>query len=166
MNIDPIALRNALGQYATGVAIVTTVDDQGRPTGLTVNSFASVSLDPPLVLWSLALTSACVAAFETCSHFAVNVLTVEQVAISNRFAMTGADKFAGIAWSPGLGGAPILSGVGAVFECRNEARHPGGDHTIFIGRVERFSHDELAPLLFHAGRYCARAELLPITGKH
>ncbi len=166
MAIDPIALRNALGQYATGVAIVTTLDGAGRPTGLTVNSFASVSLDPPLVLWSLAANSSCQAAFEACSHFAVNVLTADQVALANRFATNGIDKFAGVAWMPGLGGAPLLAGAGAVFECRSEARHAGGDHTIFIGRVERFAHDEAHPLIFHAGRYCARAELPPIAVKH
>ena len=166
MSMDPIALRNALGQYATGVTIVTALDGEGRPTGLTVNSFASVSLDPPLVLWSLALTSACVPVFEACSHFAVNVLTIEQVVLSNRFATNGIDKFEGVQWTPGLGGAPILANVGAVFECSHEAHHPGGDHTIFIGRVERFTHGELPPLIFHAGRYCARSELPPIAAKH
>jgi flavin reductase (DIM6/NTAB) family NADH-FMN oxidoreductase RutF len=165
-DIDPIALRNALGQYATGVAVVTTLDAEGRPTGLTVNSFASVSLDPPLVLWSLALSAACLATFENCSHFAINVLTADQVAISNRFATNGIDKFAGVEWSAGLGGAPVLKDVGAVFECRNEARYAGGDHTIFIGRVERLAHGEAAPLLFHAGRYCARTELPPLAAKH
>jgi 3-hydroxy-9,10-secoandrosta-1,3,5(10)-triene-9,17-dione monooxygenase reductase component len=164
--IDPNALRNALGQYATGVAIVTTIDGAGRPAGLTVNSFASVSLDPPLVLWSLALNSSCLPAFEACSHFAVNVLTAEQIVLSNRFATNGIDKFADVEWSAGLGGAPVLKHVGAVFECRNEIRYAGGDHTIFIGRVERFAHGEAAPLLFHAGRYCARAELPPLAAKH
>ncbi|HEX8963769.1 MAG TPA: flavin reductase family protein [Rhodocyclaceae bacterium] len=166
MSLDPIALRNALGQYATGVAVVTTLDAAGRPAGLTVNSFASVSLDPPLVLWSLALTSACLPAFEACSHFAVNVLTAEQAALSNRFASVGIDRFDGVAWTPGLGGVPVLDGAGAVFECCSEARHAGGDHTIFIGRVERFAHGEAAPLLFHAGRYCARSELPPLAAKH
>ncbi len=104
--------------------------------------------------------------FETCSHFAVNVLTVEQVAVSNRFATPGLDKFDGIEWSAGIGDAPVLAHTSAVFECSCEARHDGGDHVILIGRVERFSHGELAPLIFHAGRYCSRAELPPITGKH
>lgn len=166
MNIDPIALRNALGQYATGVAIVTTLDAQARPVGLTVNSFASVSLDPPLVLWSLASGSNCLAAFQACRHFAVNVLTADQVALSNRFATNGIDKFADVAWTPGLGGIPLLAGTGAVFECRRETSHPGGDHIIFIGRVERFAHGEEHPLIFHAGRYCARSELPPIAAKH
>lgn len=166
MSLDPIALRNALGQYATGVAIVTTLDGEGRPTGLTINSFASVSLDPPLVLWCLAFTSACGPAFAACKHFAVNVLTDAQVALSNTFATNGIDKFAGVAWTPGLGGVPLLAGTGAVFECSIEERHAGGDHTIFIGRVERFAHGESSPLIFHAGRYCARAELPPIAAKH
>lgn len=165
MTIDPIALRNALGQYATGVAVVTTLNGDGQPIGLTVNSFASVSLDPPLVLWSLALTSACLPAFEKCSHFAVNVLTADQVALSNRFAKMGIDKFADLAWTPGLGGAPVLPNC-ALFECRNETRHVGGDHLIFIGRVERFAHTEAPPLIFHAGRYCARSELPPLHPKH
>lgn len=166
MKLDPIALRNALGQYATGVAIVTALDGDRQPTGLTVNSFASVSLLPPLVLWSLTSSSACRPAFEACSHFAVNVLAVDQVAIANRFAMTGVDKFAGLAWTPGLGGAPRLENCCALFECRNESQHAGGDHIIFIGCVERFVHTELPPLIFHAGRYCARAELLPLAAKH
>ena len=159
IHIDPAALRTALGQYATGVAVVTTLDADGRPTGLTVNSFASVSLDPPLVLWSLALTSACLPAFRACGHFVVNVLAADQVEISNRFAKTGHDKFADLSWTPGLGGAPLLEGCCAFFECSNEARHAGGDHLIFIGRVEHFGRHHKQPLLFHGGRYCERAEL-------
>ena len=160
MKIDPLALRAALGQYATGVAVVTTHDREGRPIGLTVNSFASVSLDPPLVLWSLALNSARLPAFKACRYFAVNVLAADQVELSNRFAMTGlVDKFVDIAWSPGLGGAPLLDVCCARFECRNEAQHEGGDHLIFIGRVERFDRDERPPLVFHGGGYCTRAEL-------
>jgi flavin reductase (DIM6/NTAB) family NADH-FMN oxidoreductase RutF len=154
MIIDPLLLRVALGQYATGVAVVTTTDGDGRAVGLTVNSFASVSLDPPLVLWSLGLHSACLAAFRACSHFAINVLNAEQADLSNRFATPTGDKFAGLAWSPGLGGAPLLEGCCARFECRNEAGHAGGDHIIFIGRVERFDRQERPPLVFHGGRYC------------
>jgi len=160
MSLDSLALRAALGQYATGVAIVTTLDGEGRPAGLTVNSFASVSLDPPLVLWSLAQTSACMQAFKSCHHFAVNVLASDQVEISNRFALAGYDKFGGIVWTPGLGGAPLLEGCCARFECRSHARHPGGDHVIFIGRVERFAHEDRTPLVFHGGRYCTRGDSL------
>ena len=159
MKIDPLALRAALGQYATGVTVVTTHDRDGRPVGLTVNSFASVSLDPPLVLWSLALSSSRLPAFKACRHFAVNVLAADQLELSNHFAMTGIDKFADLAWSPGLGGVPLLEGCCARFECHSEAQHEGGDHLIFVGRVERFMRDERAPLLFHGGAYCLRAEL-------
>ena len=160
MSLDSLALRAALGQYATGVAVVTTLDAEGRPAGLTVNSFASVSLDPPLVLWSLAQTSACMQAFKSCHHFAVNVLAVDQVELSNRFALAGYDKFGGIVWTPGLDGVPLLDGCCARFECRSHARHPGGDHVIFIGRVERFAQEERAPLVFHGGRYCQRGDSL------
>ena len=159
MNIDPLLLRVALGQYATGVAVVTTVGADGRPMGLTVNSFASVSLDPPLVLWSLGRSSACLPAFKACSHFAINVLAAEQVELANRFAAAALDKFAHLAWTPGLGGAPLLDKCSARFECRNETHHAGGDHLIFIGRVERFERQEREPLVFHGGRYCARIEL-------
>ncbi|MBI4985021.1 MAG: flavin reductase family protein [Rhodocyclales bacterium] len=160
MNLDPIALRAALGQYATGVAVVTTVEPDGNPVGLTINSFASVSLAPPLVLWSLGLASNCLSAFQNCSHFAITVLAADQVEISNRFASVAAQhRFTGLAWTPGLGGAPVLDGGCAVFECRNEARHAGGDHLILVGRVERFSRSEKPPLLFHGGRYRGCADL-------
>lgn len=165
--IDPRLLRTALGQFATGVAIVTAQDEAGKPVGLTVNSFASVSLDPPLVLWSLGLASANLAAFRACSHFAVNILSAEQVELSNRFAMTGQDKFAGLAWSAGLGGAPLFERCCARFECRNTAQHAGGDHLIFIGQVERLDHAALPPLIFQGGGYCARADLpaAPLVAK-
>lgn len=160
MSLDSLALRAALGQYATGVTVVTTLDAEGRPAGLTVNSFASVSLDPPLVLWSLAQTSACMQAFRSCEHFAVNVLAVDQFELSNRFALAGYDKFADIEWLPGLGGVPLLNGCCARFECRSQARHAGGDHVIFVGRIERFSREDRAPLVFHGGRYCSRGDSL------
>ncbi len=159
MNVDPLLLRVALGQYATGVAVVTTVGGDGRPAGLTVNSFASVSLDPPLVLWSLGRNSACLPAFKACSHFAVNVLAADQVELSNRFAAAALDRFAHLQWQPGLGGVPLLAGCCARFECSSEARHAGGDHLIFVGRVERFDREERPPLVFHGGRYCGRSEL-------
>lgn len=147
------ALRDALGAFATGVAVVTALDADGRAVGLTVNSFSTVSLDPPLILWSLSLASPSIEAFRQTGHFAVNVLSADQQAVSERFARRGADKFAGLDWRGGLGGAPLLPGCCAVLECRNEAQHPGGDHLIFIGRVERFGRREAPPLLFHGGRY-------------
>lgn len=147
------ALRDALGAFATGVTVVTALDPEGRAIGMTVNSFNAVSLDPPLILWSLSLASPNLEAFRRAGRFAVNVLAEDQQALSERFAQRNSDKFAGIDWRGGLGGTPLLAGCCAVLECRNEAQHAGGDHLIFIGRVERFARQERAPLLFHGGRY-------------
>jgi flavin reductase (DIM6/NTAB) family NADH-FMN oxidoreductase RutF len=153
------ALRNALGRFATGVTIVTAVDPDGHPIGLTVNSFSAVSLNPPLVLWCLDNTSHNLAAFRRAGHHAINVLAAGQLDLSNRFATWPVDRFAGLHWHPGTGGAPLLPGCCASFEVANEAAHPGGDHTIFVGRVERFSEASgMAPLLFHAGQYRALIE--------
>ena len=154
-NPDNTALRRALGQFATGITVVTARGSDGTLAGLTVNSFASVSLDPPLVLWSLSSHSPSRPVFETCSHYAINVLAEDQADLSRRFAASGTDKFAGLAWLSGAGGAPLLEGCCARFECCNETRHEGGDHSIFVGRVEH--HECLGPqdrpLLYHAGRY-------------
>jgi flavin reductase (DIM6/NTAB) family NADH-FMN oxidoreductase RutF len=147
------ALRDALGTFATGVTVVTGLDPEGRPMGLTVNSFNTVSLDPPLIVWSLSLTSPNLGAFERASHYAVNVLAADQQWLSERFAQRNDDKFAGLDAVAGLGGAPLLGGCCAAFECRNETRQPGGDHLIFIGRVERYRANPKEPLVFHGGRY-------------
>ena len=146
-------LRDALGAFATGVTVVTALAPDGRPIGLTVSSFNTVSLDPPLIVWSLSLGSANHEAFRGAGHYAVNVLALDQVWLSQRFAQPNGDKFGGIELSPGLGGAPLLPGCCAYFECRNETQHPGGDHLVFIGRVERFARLAKEPLLFHGGRY-------------
>lgn len=147
------ALRDTLGAFATGVTVVTALDPDGRAIGLTVNSFNTVSLDPPLVLWSLSLASPSLEAFRRASHFAVNVLAADQQALSERFAQRNSDKFAGLDWREGLGGVPLLPGCCAILECRNETQHAGGDHLIFIGRVEGCSRSDRAPLVFHGGRY-------------
>lgn len=154
-NPDNAALRRALGQFATGIAVVTARGPDGALAGLTVNSFASVSLDPPLVLWSLSLHSSSRPVFESCSHYAINVLAEDQAELSRRFAASGTDRFAGLEWFPGTGGAPLLKGCCARFECRNEARHAGGDHAIFVGRIEHHEcmESQDRPLLYHAGRY-------------
>ncbi len=149
------ALRNALGAFATGVTVVTALDASGRAIGLTVNSFNSVSLEPPLIVWSLSLASPNLAAFRECSHYAINVLALDQAWLSQRFASREADKFSGLDWKAGLGGAPLLRGCCASFECANEARHAGGDHLVFIGRVERHGHHPKEPLVFQGGRYRA-----------
>ncbi|WP_440995815.1 flavin reductase family protein [Arhodomonas sp. SL1] len=151
---DPRALRNALGGFATGVTVVTTRAPDGTPVGLTVNSFSSVSLEPPLILWSLMRDSPSRAAFLAASHFAVNVLAVEQEALCRRFATPRPDKFEGVQWWAGAGGAPVLAGCVARFQCRRSLRHDGGDHDILLGRVEAFDHDPMVePLVFVAGDF-------------
>lgn len=153
--IDTRLYRDALGMFPTGVAIVTTWAPDGTYAGLTVSSFNSVSLDPPLIVWSLSLDAQSAAAFRACSHYAVNVLAQDQVDLSRRFALTLADKFAGLSVTQGLGGAPLLAGCCAWFECRNEAQHAGGDHLVLIGHVEHFSRADRPPLVFHGGCYRA-----------
>ena len=145
--------RNALGSFATGVTIVTTLGADGADVGMTANSFNSVSLDPPMILWSLAKTSTCFEAFMQAEHFAVHILSVEQEGLSGRFARSGTDRFAGLALERGEGGVPMLPGCAARFQCRTAYRHEGGDHIIIVGEVARFDHDGHAPLAFHGGRY-------------
>jgi len=150
---DTRRLRDALGEFATGITVVTARGADGTPVGVTINSFASVSLDPPLVLWSLGLHSPALAAFESCSHYAINILAADQMEFSQRFSRPRSDEFAGIDLKVGAGDTPILPGCCAWFECRNELRHAGGDHLIFVGHVENFHRDEKPPLIFHGGRY-------------
>ncbi|GIX30615.1 MAG: hypothetical protein KatS3mg124_1087 [Porticoccaceae bacterium] len=147
------AFRDALGAFATGVTVVTARGPAGEDVGLTANSFNSVSLDPPLVLWSLAKTARSRPAFEQASHFAVHVLAADQDALALRFAQRGADKFAGLELARGPGDLPLLSGCAARFICRTVHRYEGGDHLIFVGEVEHFEHWPRPPLLFHAGRF-------------
>ncbi len=155
--LDTRSLRDALGEFATGVAVITARAADGTPVGVTVNSFASVSLEPPLVLWSLGLQSPSLAVFEPCSHYVINVLAADQVEISQRFSQSQCDRFAGIDATVGAGGTPILPGCCAWFECRNEMRYPGGDHLVFVGHVEHFHREEKPPLIFHGGCYRALA---------
>ncbi|MDR1064299.1 MAG: flavin reductase family protein [Azoarcus sp.] len=145
--------RNALGRYATGIAVVTVKTQAGDLLGLTVNSFNSVSLAPPLVVWSLAAASSALAAFEASEYYAINVLAADQEALSQRFASRRKDRFDGLALEAGLGGAPLLSGSCARFQCRNAIRHAGGDHVVFIGEVERFDYGEGEPLIYFGGAY-------------
>ncbi|MFA7429586.1 MAG: flavin reductase family protein [Rhodospirillaceae bacterium] len=151
--LDLRAFRTALGGFATGVGVVTARDTGGRPVGMTINSFSSVSLDPPLVLWSIGRTSPSFAVFTTAKHWAVNVLAEDQEALSNTFARPAPDKFEGVDWAPGMAGAPLLAGTVARFECRTEHLYDGGDHIILVGRVEAFDHAGGKPLLFTGGRY-------------
>lgn len=150
---DPRDFRNALGSFATGVTVVTTRGEDGRAVGLTCNSFSSVSLKPPLVLWSLSLYSPNLPVFLKAGHFAVNVLAADQTALSRRFATPMADKFEGVAWTPGEGGCPLLAGAAAHMQCSNETRHYSGDHVILIGQVLRYAYRDVEPLVFARGRY-------------
>ena len=148
------AFRDALGGFATGVTVLTALAPDGQPVGVTISSFNSVSLQPPLILWSLACSSPRLEAFRRARHYAVNVLAADQEWISDRFASPDPDRFAGVRTIVGIGGVPLLDACAASFECSSEAHYPGGDHVIFLGRVRRFSRNELAePLIFHAGRY-------------
>jgi len=151
--IDPRDFRNALGTYATGVAVITAAGMDGKPYGLTCNSFASVSLNPPLVLWSLGMFSQALSIFQNASHFAVNVLGAPQQALAIKFATSSEDKFAGVEWTPGLGNAPILANSVANFQCRAADRYYGGDHVIFLGAVEAYLYNGKEPLLFARGGY-------------
>ena len=158
--MDSLLLRSALGRFATGVTIVTCTDDGGAFVGLTANSFNSLSLEPPLVLWSLRETSPSVGAFTRARGFAVNVLSEAQVELSRRFATRSEDKFSEGAWAAGAHGAPVLAGCAAVFECEMHSQQPAGDHRLFIGRVLAFGEAPLAPLVFQAGHYHLLGEVL------
>jgi flavin reductase (DIM6/NTAB) family NADH-FMN oxidoreductase RutF len=158
--IDTRHLRNALGRFTTGVTIVSCVDDQGGFVGLTANSFNSLSLDPPLVLWSLREPSPSLEAFLTAPRFAVNVLAEAQVDLSRRFASVADDRFAEGAWALGEHGAPVLAGCAAVFECETLSQQIAGDHRLFIGRVLACSESALPPLVFQAGHYHLLGEIL------
>jgi 3-hydroxy-9,10-secoandrosta-1,3,5(10)-triene-9,17-dione monooxygenase reductase component len=150
--------RAALGSFATGVTIVTTRGAAGEDIGLTANSFNSVSLDPPMVLWSLARKSLSLPAFLHSGYFAVHVLSAEQEKLSMTFATRGADKFAGLELRRGAGDIPLIPGCSAVFQCRMAFNYEGGDHVIFVGQVEEFEHFNREPLVFHGGRYAVAVE--------
>ena len=152
-HFDPAEFRKALGSFATGVTIITTRAADGTLMGLTANSFNSVSLNPPLVLWSLANTSMSLAAFRAASHWAVHVLAADQEELSARFAKRGESKFAGMEVEEGVGGVPLLHGCSARFQCRTAFQYEGGDHVIFLGEVLSFDRNEMPPLVFHGGRY-------------
>lgn len=150
--------RAALGSFATGVTIVTTRSAAGEDIGLTANSFNSVSLDPPMVLWSLARKSLSLPAFLESGYFAVHVLAATQEDLSVTFATRGAEKFAGLTVTRGAGGIPLLPGCSALFQCKTAFNYEGGDHVIFVGEVQEFEHFNRAPLVFHSGRYAVAVE--------
>lgn len=152
--LQPEPFRAALGRFATGVTIVTAKGADGALVGLTANSFNSVSLQPPLVLWSLSRQSSAMAVFQAATHYAINVLSAQQKDLAMRFASKGVDRWAGVPYAAGACGAPLIEGAIATFECFNRSRYEEGDHTIFVGEVLQCQHrSELRPLLYHGGRF-------------
>ncbi|ABM60694.1 flavin reductase family protein [Verminephrobacter eiseniae] len=153
-SFSPREFRDALGMFATGVTIVTARNAAGKLVGLTASSFNSVSLEPPLVLWSLAHGASTMPVFANGSHYAIHVLAADQKALAQRFATRGIDRWAGLEHRPGIHGAPLLAGAAATFECFNRSRHQEGDHIIFVGEVERCAHRQgVPPLLYHGGKF-------------
>lgn len=151
--MSPDIFRAALGTFATGVTIVTAMDATGRPIGLTANSFNSVSLEPPLVLWSLSRQAGSMPAFAAGSHYAVNILAAEQKPLAERFSNRHADRFEGVPWRASPSGVPLVAGAVAWFDCLNRSRYEEGDHLIFVGEVLHCASSGGSPLIFHGGRY-------------
>ena len=152
-SLDPKAFRRALGNFATGVTIITAVGANGEKVGVTASSFNSLSMDPPLILWSSMKEARSCEIFETATHFAVNILASDQMDMSNHFARQQEDKFAGIEWEKGIGGAPLFSNCAGRFQCETYNKLDGGDHWIFVGKVVAFDDFGRSPLCFHQGSY-------------
>ncbi len=155
---DARHFRHALSQFATGVTIITTRLENGSFFGLTASSFNSVSLDPPLVLWSLAQGASSMPLFTGNSHYVINVLSAEQTELAERFARRIDNRFEGVEFELSHTGLPILKDVAAWFECHNRSRYPEGDHVIFVGEVERCGVAPQSALVFHGGRFVATKE--------
>jgi len=159
--LDPKEFRAALGSFATGVTVITARSEDGTPVGLTANSFNSVSIDPPMVLWSLAKKAHSLPVFTAADSWAVHVLSAEQEQLSNRFARAGEDKFAGLDLEHNAAGLPLLKDCAARFQCKTSFQYEGGDHIIFVGEVTSFDRSNHPPLVFHAGRYAVATQKDP-----
>lgn len=158
--LDPKALRQALGHFPTGVAVVTTRSASGRPVGLTINSFASLSLEPPLITWSLVNRSPSLDVFLACRHFAINIMSEAQADLALSFANPKVeDKFAAASHQDCEEGIPLIDDCSARFVCENYRSHEGGDHVLFIGRVLRHEAPGHAPAVFHQGRFTRLAQV-------
>ena len=158
--LDTDAFRSALSRFATGIGVVTTLDSKGAKVGITVSSFNSVSLEPPLILWSIGLDSMSYDVFTAVDYFAVHILAGHQEELCDRFAQRGNDKFASFDCREGIHGVPILPEFAACFECSTEHIYPGGDHKIIVGRVHRFEERETEPLVYYRSRFL-RSEFPP-----
>lgn len=158
---DTRHFRHALAQFATGVTVITTATGDGGFLGLTATSFNSVSLQPPLVLWSLGTGSSSLAMFSASTHYVINVLGADQAALATRFATKVQERFDGVGHDLSATGQPILHGAVAWFECSNRSRYPEGDHVIFVGEVARCEFTPRAPLIFHGGAFVSTTPPLP-----
>lgn len=159
MSFDLRTFRDTLSLFVTGVTVITTRDETGAPVGITANSFNSVSLEPPLVLWSIGLNALSLSAFANAKAFAVHILREDQAELSQRFAKSGTNKFEGLAIESGLHNLPILPDCAARLECLPYAKHEAGDHTLFIAEVQRLASDpDAMPLVYHGGRYAELAD--------
>ncbi len=159
MTIGPQEFRDALGCFTTGITVVTTLDDDGEPVGVTASSFNWASVDPAMVLFSLDRRAKSLAHFERAGHFVVNVLRRGQESLSDTFARSGTDKWKGVEFEVWQTGCPVIPGALASFECEVESRQDGGDHVIFLGRIGQLTYvDEGSPLLFFRGRYTSLAQ--------
>ena len=152
------AFRTTLGCFPTGVAIVTTLSEDGAPVGLTISSFNSVSLDPPLVLWSLARSSECLDDFQARRGVAINILSADQTELCNRFASARDDRFQGVSWSVSTDGLPVLNDIAALLICETHAVHDGGDHEIYLGKVISHAHSKNSPMVYANGAITRPAE--------
>lgn len=151
--VDARHFRDALSQFATGVTVITTRLPDDSFLGITASSFNSVSLSPPLVLWSLAQSANSLPVFTGNSHYVINILAADQAALANKFSRPSKNRFEGVEFTLSPTGLPILSGVAAWFECHNRSRYPEGDHVIFVGEVECCDVSPQDPLVFHGGRF-------------
>lgn len=156
---DARHFRNALSQFATGVTVITTRLPDGSFLGLTASSFNSVSLNPPLVLWSLSTSASSLPVFTGNSHYVINILAGDQAALAQRFSMRIENRFEGVDFELSHTGLPILKGAAAWFECHNRSRYPEGDHVIFVGEVERCDVSPKPALVFHGGKFAATTPL-------
>ena len=159
MSIDARELRNALSTFATGVTVVTCKDAEGTPVGATASSFNSVSMDPPLVLWSVTKSIHSANAFINAEEFVINVLGSDQTEISNGFARSGEDKFAGVDTEAGIGGVPMLKDCVTRFQCKTWATYDGGDHEIIVGEVVEMDSSDKEGLVFYRGGYAKPEKL-------
>jgi len=156
---DSKELRNVLGCFGTGVTVVTTISASGERVGLTANSFSSVSLDPPIVLWSLGKQSRYLPVFHESGRFVINVLGVDQLHLSNQFAKPSDDRFAGVECQLGLGGLPVIQGCAANIECETISAQEVGDHVLYLGKILRYTHIKKDSLLFCNGAYARATEV-------